>query len=85
MFPFNEHLSNEDKTNHRTFMIEKTNFSIFLYGSGSKESGMFEEHNRDMRKINGCETLEGHVAETVMMAVHCPNQHILINPVMPCS
>ena len=30
MFPFNEHLSNEDKTNHRTFMIEKTNFSIFL-------------------------------------------------------
>ena len=44
MFPFNEHLSNEDKTNHRTFMIEKTNFSIFLYGSGSKESGMFEEY-----------------------------------------
>lgn len=57
----------------------------FYQPKGCAESGMFEEHNRDMRKINGCETLEGHVAETVMMAVHCPNQHIFINPVMPCS
>lgn len=38
MFPFNEHLSNEDKTNHRTFMIEKTNFSIFLYGQVVKKA-----------------------------------------------
>lgn len=31
MFPFNEHLSNEDKTNHRTFMIEKQIFQFFVW------------------------------------------------------
>ena len=57
----------------------------FYQPRGCAESGMFEEVDRDMRKINGCDTLEGQMAETVMMGIHCPNQHILLNPVMPCS
>lgn len=57
----------------------------FFMPEGCGENGMLEEKDRDMRVINGCETLEGYTAETVMMAIHCPNHHILVNPVMPCS
>lgn len=56
----------------------------FFVPEGCKESGEFEEHIRDMRKINGCETIEGHIAETIMMAVHCPKDHIFLQPEMGC-
>jgi len=44
MYPFNEHLSSSDKTKHRKYMISKSNVSIFMYGSGSPQSGMWEEY-----------------------------------------
>ena len=43
MFPFNEHLDAEQKKKHRYFMISKSNIAIFIYGSGTKDSGMYEE------------------------------------------
>ena len=45
MYPFNEHLSSENKTKHREFMISRSNFVIFMYGTGSCNSGMFEEYS----------------------------------------
>ena len=45
MYPFNEHLSSENKTKHRKFMISRSNFVIFMYGTGSCSSGMFEEYS----------------------------------------
>lgn len=44
MYPFNEHLSSSDKTKHRKYMISKSNVSIFIYGSGRPQSGMWEEY-----------------------------------------
>jgi hypothetical protein len=49
---------------------------------GISESGMLEEFNRDHRKIDGWDKIAGHMAETVMMAIHCPHLHILANPMM---
>mgnify|MGYP002623624496 CR=1 FL=1 len=43
MYPFNEHSSLAAKTKHREFMIQKSNFSIFMFGSGYKNSGVIEE------------------------------------------
>jgi len=57
----------------------------FYVPQGCAENGLMEEYNRDRRKIDGTEILDGHIAETLMMGIHCPNQHILVNPVMPCS
>lgn len=45
MYPFNEHSTKTAKTKHREYMIQKSNFSIFMYGSVEKESGMIEEYN----------------------------------------
>lgn len=45
MYPFDEHMSEANKTKHRNFMISKSNVSIFMYGSGSCDSGMLEEYN----------------------------------------
>lgn len=52
MFPFYEHLSNLDKKKHREFMISKANVSIFMYGSGNKNSGMLEEYEISKQNIN---------------------------------
>ena len=57
----------------------------FYVPQGCAENGRMEEFNRDKRQIDGCETLEGHVAETIMMAIHCPQHHVLLDPIMPCS
>jgi len=43
MYPFDEHLSSEQKSIHRRFMISKANIAIFAYGNGNKDSGMYEE------------------------------------------
>lgn len=45
MYPFDEHLSNSEKTKHREYMISKANISIFMYGSGNINGGMLEEFN----------------------------------------
>lgn len=50
----------------------------FFQPSGQYSS--YEEIDRDMRYVNGCERLEGDIAETIMMAVHGPENHILLNP-----
>ncbi len=55
-------------------------FQYFM-PKGCGATGMLEEHNRDRRNIDGCDILAGDLAETLMMAIHCPHQHILINPV----
>ena len=43
MYPFNEHLSRDEKTRHREYMISKASVAIFIYGSGDNDSGMMEE------------------------------------------
>lgn len=51
------------------------------YGNG-KWTGGFEDHFIDYRKAPGGEdAIGGWVAESLAMTVHCPDQHILINPV----
>ncbi|MBE5954668.1 MAG: hypothetical protein E7257_11045 [Lachnospiraceae bacterium] len=54
MYPFDEHLTQEQKYKHREFMIAKANVVIFMYGSSSFDSGMIEEFKiakKDPRKI----------------------------------
>lgn len=53
----------------------------FFVPRGCAETGAFEEYQRDMRKINGEEYLEGHATKTLMMQIHGAKKHILINPV----
>jgi hypothetical protein len=43
-------------------------------------TGNMEEVDRDYRKIDGTEKLAGYLAETVMMAIHAPHQHLMANP-----
>ncbi len=56
----------------------------FFMPQGCGATGMLEEIDRDMRKIDGCDKLAGTLAETIMSAIHCPHQHILANPVFSC-
>lgn len=54
MYPFDEHLTLEQKYKHREFMLSKANAVIFMYGFASSDSGMIEEFNiakKDPRKI----------------------------------
>lgn len=44
MYPFNEHATSASKTKHRKYMIDKSNITIFMYGSGNKNSGVLEEY-----------------------------------------
>jgi hypothetical protein len=53
---------------------------FYNIGKG-KWTGDYEEYFIDYRKIDGCDNIGGWMAETLAMAVHCPDQHILINPV----
>lgn len=53
---------------------------FFNQGTG-KWNGDYEEHLIDYRNINGCNDLGGWAAQSMAMAVYCPNQHILVNPV----
>lgn len=56
----------------------------FFNPKGCGASGTFEEWDRDRRVIDGCDILAGWMGESLMSAIHCPNQHILINPVFSC-
>lgn len=44
-------------------------------------TGNYEEFTRDMRRVDGCENLEGYAAESIAMSIHCPNMFVLINPI----
>lgn len=53
----------------------------FFNPSGPYSS--YEEIFRDHRHLeNGCEKLSGTLTETIMMAVHAPENHILLNPIL---
>lgn len=40
----------------------------------------YEEYENDMRRITRLENIEGYAVDLTMMAVHCPNNHIILNP-----
>jgi hypothetical protein len=67
-----------DKNNRPIPAIE-----FYQYGRNG-ETGDFYESIVDKRKTTGCEEIFGYVAQSIMMAVHCPNQHTLFNPVTGC-
>jgi hypothetical protein len=52
--------------------------------NGRSETGAYEEHFRDKRKIDGCEYLEGHAAESYSAAIHAPERHILLRAGAKC-
>lgn len=51
----------------------------FQYGNNGWTGG-YEEIQIDYRKTNGCEKIGGYAAQSVMMAVHCPQLFIMIKP-----
>lgn len=53
---------------------------FYSYGVGNW-TGDYEEHYIDYRNINGCNDIGGWAAQSMGMAVHCPNQWIIANPV----
>lgn len=54
-------------------------------GKGRKYTGDFEEYLIDFRKVSGCDEIKGSVVRSVMMKVHCPGNHILLNPIIQCA
>lgn len=80
MFPFNEHLSDEDKTKHRIFMIAKTNFAIFMYGSGSKNSGMYEEYKIAQNDTNRIIIPIGSTGGTAQIILEDIKKNIILYP-----
>lgn len=55
--------------------------------TGEKDGGGFwESPVRDHRLLeNGGEKLSGTIIEKCMIGIHCPQNHILLNPVFPCQ
>lgn len=54
---------------------------FYTYGKG-QWTGNYEEHYIDFRKgDSGCNDIGGWAAESLSMGVHCPENHILINPI----
>jgi len=53
---------------------------FYSYGNG-QWTGNYEEHYIDYRKTDGCNDIGGWGAQSLGMAVHCPNQWILANPI----
>lgn len=56
---------------------------FYQYGMNGN-TGDYYENTIDFRDISLCEEIKGSVMQSVMMAVHCPGQHILLNPVLGC-
>lgn len=64
---------------------EVTAFEFFSPG-GMPETGTYEEIFRDHRHLqNGEEKFSGTIAETYQMVTHCPENHILLDPIYPCA
>lgn len=53
---------------------------FYTYGNG-QWTGNYEEHYIDYRKVDGCNNIGGWGAQSLAMAIHCPNQWIMANPV----
>lgn len=53
---------------------------FYTYGQG-QWTGEYEEHYIDYRVTSGCNDIGGWGAESLAMAVHCPDQFVLVNPV----
>lgn len=60
--------------------IEPVEF--YNYGQG-QWTGDYEEFYRDEREITGCDYLSGHATQSLGMAVHCPDQWIFVNSIVP--
>lgn len=59
--------------------------SIEFYQYGlNGQTGDYWENTVDMRDVTLCDEIKGSVSQSIMMAVHCPGQHILLNPVGMC-
>lgn len=65
------------KTNQPIAPIE-----FFQYGD--TETGDYIESIRNDWKIDGCESISGSHAQSVMMALHSPEMHLLVNPITFC-
>lgn len=60
-------------------------FEFFTPG-GMPETGNYEEIFRDHRHLDtGAEKFSGTITETFQMVTHCPENHILIDPIYPCA
>lgn len=60
---------------------KKDPIEFYNYGKG-QWTGDYEEHYIDFRKgDSGCNDIGGWAAESLAMGVHCPENHILINPI----
>lgn len=58
----------------------------FFQPHGTESGTYWESGVRDHRYLqDGCEKWSGSITETMMMAVHCPQLHILFNGVVPCA
>lgn len=57
---------------------------IEFFQYGNSETGDYIESIRNLWKIDGCEKIAGSHAQSVMMAVHSPEMHLLANPVTYC-
>lgn len=56
---------------------------FYQYGMNGETGGYWEE-TVDKRTTNLCEYMAGSVAQSEMMAFHCPGQHMLIQPIQRC-
>lgn len=68
----------EDGTSENGRPLQPVEF--YTYGQG-QWTGNYEEHYIDYRKTDGCNDIGGWAAESLAMAVHCPDQHVLVYPI----
>lgn len=54
--------------------------ALEFYKYGAKETGDYEEYTTDQRSITRTEEINGWCADTIMMALHCPGEHLMFNP-----
>lgn len=57
---------------------------VQMYQYGDKMTGDYRESIRHNFEITGCTTIAGSHTESIMMAVHNPDMHLLANPVLYC-
>lgn len=52
----------------------------FFMPQGKGATGLLEEVDVDDRKVKKQDSLSGYLAETLMMAIHCPHLHMMARP-----
>jgi hypothetical protein len=52
----------------------------FFMPQGKGATGLLEEIDVDNRKVEKIDKLSGYLAETLMMAIHCPHLHLMAKP-----